>query len=102
MRVRYSNAEIAKCSCSKCHTVELNGCVGCHNNQRKGEELDDPASQSKEQQEMESTNLKNDPEIQQKQSNSVEEPNSEPTEPKKGPEEPEQALKKSKNQQGSD
>ena len=26
-----ASAEIAKCGCSKCHTISLHGCEGCHN-----------------------------------------------------------------------
>lgn len=28
------NAGVEKCGCSKCHTIELNGCTGCHSSQQ--------------------------------------------------------------------
>ena len=120
----YANAGAAKCGCSKCHTIELNGCEGCHNSQQSRQESDDTVTRSEEPHgedsanpennaalqeqkansekpnESESANPENDPES---QSSSVETTNSEPIEPKK--EElgkSETVPNKSKNQQGTD
>ena len=101
--VGYVNAGVAKCGCSKCHTVELNGCVGCHNNQQDRQKSNDPMSRPVVPQGKESENLENNPESQQKQSSSVETTNTEPIEPKN--EElgkSETVPNKSKNQQGLD
>ena len=101
--VNIANAGVAKCGCSKCHTIELNGCVGCHNKQQNGQKSNDSMSQPKEAHGKESANLENTPESLQKQSSSVENTKSKPIEPKN--EElgkSETNPKKSKTQQGSD
>ena len=98
--VGYATAGAAKCGCQKCHTIELNGCEGCHNSKQRKQESDNPISRSEEPHEDDSANPENDPES---QSSSVETTNSEPIEPKK--EElgkSETVPNKSKNQQGTD
>ena len=103
VQVDFANAGVAKCGCQKCHTVELNGCIGCHNNQQDRQKSNDPMSRPGVPQGKESANLENNPEPQQKQLSSVETTNTEPIEPKN--EElgkSETNPKKSKNQQGSD
>ena len=32
--IGYASMDVQECGCSKCHTVELEGCHGCHNARR--------------------------------------------------------------------
>lgn len=44
--VSYANTDVQVCGCSKCHTIELNGCYGCHNTQQGNGKLDRQATDS--------------------------------------------------------
>jgi len=33
--VGYANPRVQKCGCSKCHSIELDGCTGCHSSPNK-------------------------------------------------------------------
>ena len=102
MRERYVNAGAAKCGCSKCHTIELNGCEGCHNSQQGKPESYDPVSRSEDPHE-DSTNSENDPEPHKQQSSSTDTHISEPAESKNEElRKSETVPNKSKNQQGLD
>lgn len=39
--VGYANTGVQECGCSKCHSIELDGCAGCHNAPSKGKSLGD-------------------------------------------------------------
>ena len=125
MHERYANAGAAKCGCSKCHTIELNGCEGCHNSRQSRQESDDTVTRSEEPHgedsanpennaalqeqkansekpnESESANPENDSESQKPQSSSADKPNSESVEPEKDIGKSETDPEKFKNQQGS-
>lgn len=98
--VDFAKAGVAKCSCQKCHTIELDGCEGCHNSQQSRQESDNPVTRSEEPHEDESAIPENDPES---QSSPVETPGSDPSEPNNdGPQKSGILPDKSKNQQGYD
>lgn len=90
--VVYVNAGVEKCGCSKCHTVELNGCVGCHDSQQG----------KRKPNESESTVSENEIGSNESQSDSVDAPGSSPSEPDNdGVQRSEMVPNKSKNQEGS-
>ena len=41
LNVGYANMDVQECGCSKCHTVELEGCEGCHNSKQVRKDIDD-------------------------------------------------------------
>jgi len=100
MHERYANAGAAKCGCSKCHTIDLNGCEGCHNSQQSRQESDQPMSRSGEPYGEDSANPENDSESQKPQSSSADKPNSESVEPEKDIGKSETDPEKNNNQQG--
>ena len=99
--VDFANAGVAKCGCQKCHTIELNGCEGCHNSKRGTKSSESPSS--KEPHENESPIPENNSGSQEPQSSPVETPGSDPSEPNNdGPQKSGILPDKSKTQQGSD
>ncbi|MFC1803516.1 hypothetical protein ACFL0D_06060 [Thermoproteota archaeon] len=90
--VNHAIAGVEKCGCSKCHTVELNGCVGCHNSQQG----------KRKSNESESIAPENETGSHESQSDSADAPGSSPNEPDNdGDQESEMVPNKSKNLKGS-
>ena len=90
--VSHAIAGVEKCGCSKCHSVELNGCVGCHNSQQ-GKQKSNKS---------ESITPENETGSHESQSDSANTPESSPNEPDTdGGQESEMIPNKSKNQKGS-
>ena len=99
--VDIANAGVAKCGCQKCHTIELNGCDGCHNSKQGTKSNESPSSE--EPHEDESSIPENSSGPQEPQSSPVETPGSDPSQPNNdGPQKSGILPDKSKNQQGYD